>query len=331
LRHDSRDISVSLRVIGRDPGSGVPSSDTCGRECVGFAPLATDRAQIQADATSQGGAVFVKYGPSPSFAPDSEALKVLQGMGQIDIAVMPEMVFSEEAVDELAKELSRGSLPCARLIVAGSYATTELNGSFPWNESRALNAKGATLWKQRKIWTAGIAAAQARELNIEVGAQTFVLEGTECGDTIELADIETLGRCLTLICQDVEAPQLAVDLAVFYQPDWVIMPIMDRGFVRGRWAHARAFGLSHLSQARFLAVSSLSFATELSDEVGLGFAVGPKEPSNDAEEQQDRPRAFALVPSTVVEVTPWGLLTWRDEDEEWVASSLDIAALSGGA
>jgi hypothetical protein len=41
-----------------------------------------------------------------------------------------------------------------------------------------------------------------------------------------------------------------------WQPDWVFVPIMDRGIVEGGWFHRRAHALANHSHARFVAVTS---------------------------------------------------------------------------
>jgi hypothetical protein len=117
-----------------------------------------------------------------------------------------------------------------------------------------------------------------------------------------------LGRCVILICQDIEARPLAEDLIRHFQPDWVFMPILDPGITVGRWAHQRTFSLSAVSQARFLVACSTTMVRwpdNCSDEPACGLAVGPKETT-----PPDQGRLHTLVSIVAGSSPGYATVTW---------------------
>jgi len=309
LEHDGRRITVTMTVIGFDPFRGVPLGSDPGAEIVGFLPLARERADIQAVINDRGGRGFASYGPGATFDAGAAALEGLRALGAADIAIMPELSLSEDHVAALATALGGEAGPIARLIVAGSYSTNaRSDGDQPWNECRVLNAKGFELWRQRKLWPAGVVQANATRFGLpDPGPDTLTLEDNAGGEELVVADVDGLGRCVVLICQDCEMPVLAPTLFSAYQPDWVFTPIFDCTIDRGRWAHARAFGLSQLSQARCVAVTNMAYG---GTGANMGIAVGPKEVADSHADEVDR--AVALVQKPAPPLPLVATLTWRD-------------------
>jgi hypothetical protein len=162
--------------------------------------------------------------------------------------------------------------------LAGTGHTVECEDGQAWNEGRVVNGLGAVIWRQRKFWQAGIGKDRAAELNLVFPSDgRFLLEDNASGDEIVVADVDGFGRCIMLICQDVQSRPLSDELIRQFQPDWVFVPILDIGIDEGRWAHARTFELSALSPARFLVSTSTSLAAKIGrEDVACGLAVGPK-------------------------------------------------------
>ena len=190
--------------------------------------------------------------------------------------------------------------------MAGSGNSVETQDDLPWNEARVLNGVGVELWRQKKIWQAGLDAARAKDLNLNPGPTGRLMEKNHAGTEVVVADIDSLGRCVILICQDIQSYPLASDILRNYQPDWVFVPIMDWGTGTERWAHQRAYELSAISQARFLIASSLSMVEKLKkDEQPCGLAVGPRV---GLEEDDGRVCEPAFVKSSP---HGYGLVEWR--------------------
>ena len=80
-------------------------------------------------------------------------------------------------------------------------------------------------------------------------------EHNASGSCIQVVDIDSIGRCVILICQDV-VNAMAEDLLRCLQPDWVFVPILDRGFAVRSWFVDRARSLSTVSKARLFGVCS---------------------------------------------------------------------------
>ncbi|WP_321918021.1 MULTISPECIES: hypothetical protein [unclassified Paraburkholderia] len=248
------------------------------------------------------------------------------GKRDIDIAIAPELIVSEQDAGQLA-----GLLPqyetVPRLFVCGSGLTADCDGAqynLPWNESHVLNGVGTVLWRQRKVMLATMSPDRAKECAIAQhdDSSTTFFENTATGDCIVVADIASLGRCVVLICQDLES-ELADTIVRRYQPDWVFTPVLDVGVDEGRWGHRRAFALSGHSFARFLVISSLSLAraANKNNDTPCGMAVGPRDGLDG-----DGGRAFALVNAITEQGgAQFGTLTWRDDSHPWKQTTVGAA------
>ncbi|GBR14479.1 hypothetical protein [Gluconobacter frateurii] len=307
LTHDGRAIRVEMKAIPLDPFTGVPASSVPGSETVGFVPLAITSGDLIAEPRPHADRIFARYGPAPHFDAGAAALAALTELGGIDIAVMPELAMNEAHHDWLADALAGNSKPVPKLIVAGSCNSNALSGEDqPWNETRVLNARGTELWRQRKLWPAGVDHKTAAKYGIDKpDAKGLTLEDNAAGDTLVVADLDGLGRCVILICQDCEMPVFAPAVVTVFQPDWIFTPIFDCSIDAGRWAHARAFGLSNLSQARCLAVTNMAFA---GGKTGMGLAVGPKETADGHVDDVDRAMAIVEIEAGAIGAAK---LQWR--------------------
>lgn len=320
IAHDGLPITIAVRIIELDPWAGVPKGKRPGSETVGFVPVATERHQVCIRDVYHSGTMFASYGPSGAFESGAVAFEALQGLGDVDIAILPELVLTEDHVDALARSLNLVRAPLPRVIVAGSSDTSCLSPeNLAWNECRVLNAQGSELWRQRKVWPAGIGRQRAIDYGLpDPGPGSLTLEANASGSEIVVADIEGLGRCIVLICQDCEMEVAVPALIAAYQPDWIFTPIFDRSIDEGRWTHARAFGLSSLSQARCIAVTNAAFG---GIGTNIGIAVGPKQ-VEEADHVGDVDRAVYIVnlsdvTAPVAETIEWRSGEWR---QTWLTS-----------
>lgn len=317
LLHEERAISVVHTVIPASTVRGVSPGSNVGAETVAFVPLAEARKDLRIREVVRDKIPFADCGPSTSFDPAHRLAAAITISGPVDLVVAPELLIPEEAADRLAGLLAE--LPKApRMVIAGSGHTNETHDDQPFNESRVLNGFGVELWRQRKIWPAGLGQWMALKLGLsDPGATGRLMEDNAAADEIVIADVDGLGRCLILICQDLQAQPLSSEIIRIFQPDWVFTPILDHGADAGRWAHQRIFDLSSLSHARFLVscCTALADKLELKKAVMCGLAAGPRA-STDADVER------AVLTAAVEEGTDPGfaVIAWRADN--WMQSSL---------
>jgi len=320
LEQDGRRISVRTRVIPTSIARGVAPGRSVGAESVAFVPIAEAADEIIAKERATGDQGWVDFQPAPTINPHQRILDALSEAGAIDLMIAPEFMICEAHADELATALS--AHPCkSRLLVAGSGATNSISDGQPWNEARAVNSSGAELWRQRKLWPAGLDADRADKFGLNAPtADTLLYEDSAGGDELVVCDIEGLGRCVILICQDLKAQLLAEQLMIQYQPDWVFAPLLDTGVGEGRWMHRRAFALSALAQTRFVFVSSTSLAAKAGfADPACALAIGPEEPSSSGP-STDSPAAFQLAQASTHGSCRMAVIQWRHG--RWLRSSI---------
>lgn len=312
LDQEGRRIRVEVKVVPPSVARGVPPGLSVGAETVAFIPIAEAADDIVASARTAAGQVWVDFRPRVDLDGAACITAALAEAGGVDLAVAPEFMVDEASADVLARALT--SAPAAaRLVIAGSGPTTATLGVQAWNEARALNSSGVEIWRQRKLWPAGIDAARAGAFGAPPppsGALAY--EDTAAGDRLTLVDADGLGRCAILICQDLEAEGLAVDLVRHYQPDWVFVPLLDSGVGEGRWMHRRAFDLSARAQCRFVLVSSTSLAAKAGyGNPACAMAVGPQAPVSDGRGDDDLPRAFQTAEALSRGAARFAVIQWR--------------------
>jgi hypothetical protein len=319
--HNGRVISIRHKIIDSSNAHGVASgSTTVGHEKVAFIPIAEDKDHLQATEIQRSEKKFVDFRIDARLNSAERLLAALVQAGRVDIVMAPEMVMSEAQANDLADKLQSHKGPRPRIIIAGSGATesTDEDG-LPWNETRIFNGIGHELWRQRKIWTAGLTKTQADKLGLsDIGALKLMNEYNAEDNEIVIVDAGSLGRCVVLICQDLQAEPVSTIISQF-QPDWVFTPILDKGIGAGGWVHQRTFSLSGDSQARFLVASSTALAQWLdpTKSVACGFAHGPKAPTA----TEDKGRLYALA-NVVEHSSPgYAIITWRSKDG-WSSSTL---------
>lgn len=312
LDQEGRGIRVEVKVVPPSVARGVPPGAAAGAETVAFIPIAEAADDIVTSARTAAGQVWVDFRLRASLNGPSCITAALAEAGGVDLAVAPEFMVDEANADALAEALT-SSPAAARLVIAGSGATTSMQEAQAWNEARALNSSGVELWRQRKLWPAGIDAVRAGAFGAPAPPLgQLAYEDIAAGDRLTVVDAEGLGRCAILICQDLEAEGLAADLVRHYQPDWVFVPLLDSGVGEGRWMHRRAFDLSARAQCRFVLVSSTSLAAKAGyPNPACAMAVGPQVPAPDATGDDDLPRAFQTAEACSQGAARFAIIQWR--------------------
>ncbi|PYD04723.1 hypothetical protein DND90_11645 [Pseudomonas syringae pv. maculicola] len=305
---DDRPIQITPIVLDRSihQGAGLaPASSGC--EKVAFIPIAQLDDHLSVTQTEIKKRAYVDFRLQEDLDAAAIIDTVLDDVGFADIVVSGELTVNAEAANRLGPLI--GAKPGrTRLLLAGSGNTLETRDDLPWNEARVFNGVGVELWRQRKIWQAGLDSDRAKELGLTPGHDGRVMEQNHAGSEVVVADVDGLGRCVVLICQDIKSTPLASELIRRYQPDWVFVPIMDWGTGTTRWAHLEAFGLSTLSPARFLIASSLSMVEKLKkSEQPCGLAIGPKLAADEDESRVCQPVYVKSAPHG------YGMVEWRGD------------------
>lgn len=312
LSHSGRQINVAHKFVPGDAARGIKPIAKPGHETIAFLPVAQETDDIIASEIIRGDQNFVDFRAAPRLDPAACIVEALVKAGVVDVAIAPELIVSEDDADKLSANLMEED--CGpRILISGSGLTRALKDEQPWNEARIVNGFGTELWRQQKIWPAGITRDLAVAYGLSDPGEGQILEDTAAGDQITVVDADGFGRCIVLICQDLQARPFTDDLLRQYQPDWVFIPVMDYGVEIGRWAHRRAAELSGLSQARFLVASSLTLARWLNfaEMPPCGLAVGPASPAAvDDGTATDDERAVTTAHMDPMK-TGFATVTWR--------------------
>ena len=302
--------SVPINIVHSVKGGaadGVAPGGKIGTESVTFIPVAISDSDLEIEERKIGANIFVRYGSSRTVNVSEKITDALKSAKYSDVAIAPELICSELDADKLCDLIAKDA-GLHRVFIAGSGATVDSHNGQHWNEARVVNGIGTVLWRQRKVWPAGLNSARALEYGLSDPGTGLSMEDNCSSNEVHVVDIDSFGRCVVLICQDFEAEPLAADLLRLYQPDWVFVPILDRGIDCGRWVHSRAFALSTLSPARFVVSSSTALAdrAKLTTEVACGMAIGPKDTFGD-----DAGRVHALA--YLADANQFATLKWREK------------------
>lgn len=311
-------ISVAQRVYDTSATYGVDPIPELGEEKIAFIPVMQTRDEVVLTSMTRHDRAFVQCGPSRTVDAAQRIHDALSGELDIAIAVAPEFSVTNEQSTQLKRLLRTSARKLASLVVAGSGETDEREEDLPWNEAKVLSSTGKTLWAQRKLWPAAVRQKRAIEWGLPDPADGMVYENTASGRELLVVDIDDLGRCVILICQDLVNRPLAPEVVRQFQPDWVISPILDGGLSIGRWAHAAAFTMSYDSRTRFL----ISCCTGLIAPPRIplkaphcGLVVGPCDGDADDEGRMVAGADAAGTPQRAV-------VTWRNGGPEWTRTAL---------
>lgn len=311
MEHSGQKITVIQKVVGTDQLRGVTLGSQTGKELILFVPVAEDSGDIEISHQVRNKKDFLTFDLNKSVNVVDRMVGAIQKVEVIDIAIAPEFTISEENADNFATRLASIKTNKPRITVCGSGNTTGKQDGLPLNEARVINASGHTLWRQQKILQSGLSVELAKKLKI-FGTSGFAFEDNASATQINIVDIEGLGRCAILICQDLKTNPLAFNLVTQFQPDWIFVPILDSGADIGRWAHTDCVELSKKSKSRFLIACSMSFGLRLdpSSSPVFGLGMGPYDDGGKGLGRLVKP-VFANKFNAPDATIKWGDGTWQ--------------------
>lgn len=315
FKEGGRDLSITVQVIDQSADRGVPARrERRGSEVVTFVPLAEESGDLVANILKDEATTFIDIRKGEGFDPAGKLAAACAACSDSDILMAPELTVDPADVIAIADALADMTGGAPRLILAGS-ALTDIGDDetgLPFNEATVLNGRGAKLWTHRKIAAYSMAKQTHDELDIpDTGDAEILMERIAWCDSIRIADIDAIGRCLVLICQDIQM-ECVLDLIREFRPDWILLPILDSGTSALRWPAERARTLAALSETRFAVVSSLTMThwrKEPSDSQDMGVAVGPAR-VNKGDAAKDKARRQAVVAPEAND-RRFGSVRWR--------------------
>lgn len=277
LKLQQRQIRVVHKVFSAGAATGAVRSSLPGKEKIVVVPVAEKKDDLQLKEREEAGRQLIRYQVSDSFEAAQLFITALENVGRIDIAIAPEFVMPGTEADKIPDLIATSNKIDCTLIVAGTGLTVEQQEGLSWNEAQIFNGFGTELWRQRKLWPAGLGRKRATDCGVSNAGPGLGYEDTASGEEIVIADVDGMGRCAVLICQDLEGHPFAGELVSAFQPDWIFTPVLDPGISEGNWAHQRAFALSKLSHARFIVASSTTLSRRIgeADEPCCILAIGP--------------------------------------------------------
>lgn len=320
---NGRRVPVRVCTIEADAARGAPLAKLPGSEIVGFIPIAEQAGDLVHTCRDTHGQYFVDFTTRADLDTAQRFIHAVERSDPVDIAVAPELVMPQDRATQLPNMIVRSKLSSSArpsLFVAGSGSTNDKEAGQSWNEGTVLNGIGAVLWKQRKVQQAGIDAYRARQFGLpEPRPHQQVMEDNASGDEVVIADITGFGRCVVLICQDLQAKPLSEEIVRKFQPDWVFVPILDPELKAGGWAHRRALELSSEAHARFVVATSIALerAPTSTGEPCCGLAVGPQ-----AEVDGSSGRRHAVVASEHADAPKLARVRWNSAEAYWAVSAV---------
>lgn len=317
-------VRTKVVVQGQSPTGGYSVSERRGRENIKIAPLAEEPEHLKIDFCRRGNNDFASYSASEQLDVLKLISELISSESCVDLMMLPEFLVSEADAD-MVVDCFNGVGEFPKLLICGSGATNETSDGQAYNESRVFNDVGVELWRQRKIQPSGLDVDTAKDYSFpppDVGK--LLLEDNTSAEELVVADIDAFGRCVTLICQDLEvSPETLISA---FQPDWVFIPILDTGAHQGRWGHQRAFGESGRSHARFVVVSSTALGrlSKRNPEPICGLMIGPKNKvaTQDNEALDDMGRLVAELRVEKDATTRSVSIAWDQTDARWKKTTL---------
>lgn len=326
-REGDRVIAIDMKVIGTDAMRGVPAATSIGRERIRFIPLAEARDDLKFTTFERSEQPVIDIQPTIDMC--ARLLAALGNGLDVDIAFAPELTVPGSCERELGAGITTLANLAPRIILAGSGLSEEKGDcGRPWNEARVFGRGGHLLWRQRKIWPYGMPQGLALKFGLpDPGPACTLMEDIAGASTVLIVDLDGFGRCVVLICQDVQARPVVDEIVARYQPDWILTPVLDAGVKIPGWAHTRALELSRTAQARVLVASSITMSlhdSTATTEPTVGLAVGPTDPTNGLDGDLAPSRAVALVEAITGPSPRSGLLVWDHIPPVWKQSTIGV-------
>lgn len=323
-KQSARSINIQIKVIEAHAAHGVSPSADRSNQLIAFIPVAEQASDFQPTVRVHSDKKFIDFRVAPGVNAPERLIQAIEKAGPLDFAMAPELVMSQDHADRLS-ELVLHLSTRPRVIMAGSGPTRDKEGAQSWNEATTLNGIGTVLWTQRKILQAGIKQSRALQFGLDdPGKEGMLHEDNASGNEVVIADIAGVGRCVVLICQDIDAPPLTEEILTAFQPDWVLVPVLDPCITKGNWVHQQTWKLSGISKARFLVSCSTALGRDPQkrEDLACGLAVGPRDPS-----EEDGGRMMALVSNEHPSSPGLGIVQWKEDTAKWEKTTLGSSAI----
>lgn len=319
FRYQGGRAQVRPVVFTPDLAEGVALGKRAAYERIVHIPLGQAADEVTLSIESRHGANLLHSTVSASVNVPARFHAAVTAAGETDIVMAPEFMVDEAAAEAVLLAIRRTSGIAARFVVAGSGLTTSSRQGLHWNEARILSGKGRHLWSQRKLWPAVMSEDHLRSYGVPTDGIGRAEEAIAAGNELVVGDVDGLGRVIVLICQDLKLETLPMVIKEL-QPDWIVVPVLDRGVGCLRWTHVEANDLSGRSQARFIVGSSLSLARRIDADstVSSLMAVGPR----DGAALGETDRVWTTGDAVCGDHPEYAALTWGEGT--WLQSSLNV-------
>lgn len=205
---------------------------------------------------------------------------------------MPEMTVSVDMVDDLASAIRRavgahltrtGDLPELRYVVAGISGGDAGTGG---NSIVVMTSEGREVLRQDKLCRWNLKPHHQHNYGLKPGCaagEPDLAEDIPGGRLVWIADLEHLGRFLTLICADMDYDKPGDWLLRNVAVDWLHAPIMDKSIAWYRdgkgelqpWIVARAYRAASLGVPKVVVTNSLLLTLKLNLTNGLSTSSYP--------------------------------------------------------
>lgn len=231
---------------------------------VGLAPIAEDHDDLAFSASERNKRAFLDTVPGSVKLEERIRETVLSMLGDgAGLIVLPELVTSHQAIDDLSEILRRSPISQSAAILVGSGPSSEKDQGLdrPYNEAVILSGTGEELFRQRKLNPFNMNWQRMKDCQLERAAgheEHFHMEDCAVGNELVVCDIHGLGRIVVLICEDLEQQVPGGNVCLHVLPDWILTPVLDVQLDFGRWEHRRAMEVSRKTLSRVVISCSAS-------------------------------------------------------------------------
>lgn len=241
---------------------------------VAIAPLAEGPDDLQVSTVQNG------YGIRPVYPPPRLEQVVRHALDlEAHILCLPEMSVDHDQLGLLREALvparrdyaeRTGKAPRLRYVLCGVIATATSKGSKHRNYIHVMDSEGRMIAEQAKLSHWNMTPGQqarfgfAKHLGIVPPSpgNGILHEHTIPGDSINILDLDGMGRLLTLICADMSQDQPGDWLLENFRVDWLYAPIMDGSTCWTQkdapWIIGRAAQAARTGRSRVLVTNSIT-------------------------------------------------------------------------
>jgi len=280
---------VELRYVASMPRRSIDPRAVEDAPTIAVSPVLQDLsdAEITVRRSPDRYGVEVKYDPSRLKDIVSKAIKE-----KARLLFMPEMVINAHMIADLAKAIRKAvsewfdisdDLPTLRYVIAGVAGA---DGGGVGNSIVVLDIEGSEVLRQDKLCRWNLKPHHQRNYGVRPSCadhEPALKEDIPGGRLVYIADLEGLGRFLTLICADMDYDKPGDWLLRNVAVDWLHAPIMDKSIAWFKdaggeiqpWIVARAQRAAELGVPKVVVTNSLLLTLRLNVENGKSGSLYP--------------------------------------------------------